>query len=153
MRAHLFFWLALPALLWAQPRPANLGWWDNPVASGLDLTDAQQQQIRDIVRDYRDRMIQAGAAVEKAEDELEDVFNQPTVDQRRGSEVIARLVAARAAQTRVVSEMTLRLRAVLTSEQWQELQRRERERTSGRGRRGPKNGNQPPGRRQVTGLR
>jgi Spy/CpxP family protein refolding chaperone len=153
MNARLLLWLALPALVCAQPRPANLGWWDNPVASGLDLTEAQERQIRDIVREYRDRMIDAQAAVEKAENDLEDVFNEPTVDQRRGSEAIARLVAARAAQTKVVSEMTLRLRAVLTAGQWQELQRRERERTSGRGRRGPKSGKQAPGRPQVTGLR
>ncbi len=146
--------LAAAALAVAQPRNAGLGWWDNPVTSGLDLTELQERQIQDVVHDYRNRLVDARAAVEKAENDLEDVFNETLVDQQRGKDAIDRLVEARAELTKAVSEMTLRLRAVLTAEQWQELQRRDRARTPGRGRRGgPRNLNKDPVRPQVTGLR
>ena len=48
--------LALPILVWAQPGgggprfPGGLGqWWENPVANGLNLAEAQNKQIRSIV--------------------------------------------------------------------------------------------------------
>ena len=70
-------------------------------------------------------------------------------------EAIDRLTKARADMTKSVSEMSLRMRAVLTPQQWQELQRRQRDqgarienvgrgsgspRGGGRGHRGPKDG-------------
>lgn len=154
MSARWLLLLAIPALLAAQGRNAVLGWWDNPVASGLDLSETQERQIQKVVHDYRNRLIDARAAVEKAENDLEDVFNDALVDQQRGNQAIDRLVTARAELTKAVSEMTLRLRAVLTAEQWQELQRRDREHSRGRGRRGgPRDLNQNAVRPQVTGLR
>jgi Spy/CpxP family protein refolding chaperone len=68
--------------------------------------------------------------VKKAESDLDDVFNEDTVDQRRGFEAIDRLTKARADMTRSVAEMSLRMRALLTPQQWQELQRRQREQGS-----------------------
>ena len=63
--------------------------------------------------------------MQKAEGDLDAVFNEDTVDQRRGAEAIDRLTKARADMTKSVSEMSLRMRAVLTTQQWQELQRRQ----------------------------
>jgi len=162
--------LALPAAVFSQePRGAQgarggfFPWWDSPIVKGLDLTDAQRTQIRTVIREYRGRMMEVRGAVQKAENDLDQVFNEDTVDQRRGSEAIDRLTKARADMTKSVSEMSLRMRAVLTSPQWQELQRRQREQTSrvenagsgsgpqrgpGRGRRlakaGPKDGKDSP---------
>jgi Spy/CpxP family protein refolding chaperone len=118
--------LTVPLALSAQgPRSGSFPWWDSPIVSGLDLTDAQRAEIRSVIRDYRGRMLEARSAVQKAENDLEGVFNDDTVDQRRGSEVIDRLTKARADMTRSVSEMSLRMRAVLTTEQWQELRQRQ----------------------------
>ena len=75
-------------------------------------------------------MLEVRGAVQKAESELDQIFNEETVDQRRGSEAIQRLTKARADMTQSVSEMSLRMRAVLTAQQWQELQRRQREQGS-----------------------
>jgi Spy/CpxP family protein refolding chaperone len=146
--------LAVPAGLSAQgPRGGFFPWWDSPIVSGLDLTDTQRTQIRSVTREYRGRMMEVRAAVQKAESDLDEVFNEDTVDQRRGAEAIDRLTKARAEMTRSVSEMSLRMRAVLTTQQWQELQRRQRDqqarienvgrgagslRGGGRARRGPK---------------
>jgi Spy/CpxP family protein refolding chaperone len=123
--------LAIPAALSAQgSRSGFFPWWDSPIISGLDLTDAQRTEIRSVIREYRGQLVQVRGAVQKAEGDLDAVFNEDTVDQRRGSEAIDRLTKARADMTKSVSEMSLRMRAVLTSQQWQELQRRQREQGS-----------------------
>jgi Spy/CpxP family protein refolding chaperone len=123
--------LAVPAALSAQgPHSGIYPWWDSPMVSGLDLTDAQRTEIRSVIREYRGRMVEVRDAVQKAEADLDQVFNEDTVDQRRGSEAIDHLTKARADMTKSVSEMSLRMRAVLTTQQWQELQRRQREQGS-----------------------
>lgn len=125
MRTLLPFVLLLAALpAAAQPPRGYFPWWESPLVRDLNLTEDQRQQIRNTVRDYRSRLIDLRAAVEKAEGEVGDVFNDPSIDQRRGMEAIDRLIAARGELTRAISEMTLKLRLVLTREQWQELQRR-----------------------------
>jgi len=111
--------LCLGALLcasaWAQPPVA---WWENPVANGLTLSDAQRDRINVIVREHRDALMAAREAAEKAERELDAVFNSDTVDYGRGRAAIEQLVQARGDLTRNLARMTLRLRTVLTSEQW-----------------------------------
>ena len=123
--------LVVPVVMSAQgPRGGLFPWWDSPMVNGLDLTDAQRTQIRTVIQEYRGRMMEVRGAVQKAEGDLDQVFNEDTVDQRRGSEAIDRLTKARADMTKSVSEMSLRMRAVLTSQQWQELQRRQRDQAS-----------------------
>jgi Spy/CpxP family protein refolding chaperone len=124
--------LVIPLALSAQaPRRGGFGgggfgfqWWDNPVASGLNLTDAQNQQIRSVVREYRSKLIDLRAAEEKAQGELQDVFNDAPGDTRRANEVIDRLANARAEATKTISQMSLRMRNILTAEQYQELRQR-----------------------------
>jgi Spy/CpxP family protein refolding chaperone len=125
MRLILCLILALGTLpAAAQPPRGFFTWWDSPIVRDLNLTEDQRQQIRNTLREYRPKLIDLRAAVEKAEGEMGDVFNDPAIDQRRGMEAIERLIAARSELTRSLSEMALRLRMVLTPEQWQELQRR-----------------------------
>jgi Spy/CpxP family protein refolding chaperone len=133
----------------AQGGRALFPWWDNPLSQDLNLTDAQRNQIRALVKEYRDHLVDERAAVEKADGELEDVFSEDTVDQRRASEALDRLIAARSELTKSLAQMSLRMRTVLTVQQWQELQRRQ-------GRGGPrpfgKNGRRgPPGSGQGSG--
>lgn len=123
LRIVLFLLLAPAALLAQLPRNMY-AWWDSPVAKDLNLTDAQTRQIRQTVREYRKRLIDARANMEKAEIDLEDVFNEDTIDQRRGQEAVERLGSSRAELTKAMSEMSLRLRAILSVDQWNELQKR-----------------------------
>ena len=136
-------WLALPVLVCAQgPRggrggfPGGFGmqWWDNPVASGLNLTEAQNQQIRGIVREYRGKLIDLRAAEEKAQGDLQDVFNDAPADQRRANEAIDRMGTARGEATKTIAQMSLRMRNVLSTEQWQQLRQRQEERRADKGR-------------------
>jgi Spy/CpxP family protein refolding chaperone len=132
--------LLLPGLALAQvPRrgggfPGGFGfqWWENPVANGLNLSEAQNKQIRSIVAEYRTKLIDLRANEEKAQGDFQDVFNDAPADQRRSSDAIERLSNARGEMTKVISQMSLKMRNVLTAEQWQQLREREEERMRNR---------------------
>jgi|SRR6516164_2321368 Spy/CpxP family protein refolding chaperone len=131
--------LVVPAILNAQPPRAPFPWWDSPIAKSLDLTDAQTKQIRATVSEYRDKLRDLRAEVNKAESDLEGIFNQETVDQRQATEAIDELAAARGELFKTTSQMDMKLRMILTVQQWQILQSQQRQ---GRGpgqprRRGP----------------
>ncbi len=131
MFTRLVVFAALSVAVWAQGgRPFPSGWerpwWDSPVVQDLNLTEAQQNEIRATVKEYRDRVVDIRKAIESADRDLEGVFNNENpVDQRKASEAIERLAGARGDMTRALSQMSLKLRTVLTAEQWQELQRRQ----------------------------
>ena len=112
---------AVPGL--AQNR-ANFPWWNSPVVGDLGLNAAQSQKIRQVVRSYRDRLLDARNAVQKAEGALEDLMNEPEVDPEAAKPVIERVSAARANSSRVLLEMSVQLRSVLTLDQWRQLVRR-----------------------------
>ncbi len=117
--------LALVAgLAQAQPPRAYFNWWDRPLVKDLNLTPAQMKQIRGTVREYRDKLIECRAALEKAEMGLQDMFEDETLDQRKADQAVENLAHARENLTRTFAQMSLKLRAVLTQPQWKELQKR-----------------------------
>jgi Spy/CpxP family protein refolding chaperone len=103
---------------------ANFPWWNSPVVQDLGLNATQSQKIRQVVRSYRDRLLDARNAVQKAEGALEDLMNEPEVDPEAAKPVIERVSAARANSSRVLLEMSVQLRSVLTLDQWRQLVRR-----------------------------
>jgi Spy/CpxP family protein refolding chaperone len=125
MRSRRILVLALLAAVSgvAQNR-ANFPWWNSPVVQDLGLNAAQSQKIRQVVRSYRDRLLDARNAVQKAEGALEDLMNEPEVDPEAAKPVIERVSAARANSSRVLLEMSVQLRSVLTLDQWRQLVRR-----------------------------
>ena len=104
--------------------PDDFPWWERPIAKNLNLSPEQQKQIRATVREYRDRLIELRANVQKAEARLQDEMNEDQVNEARASEAIEKLVAARSEMMRAVSQMSLKLRTVLTPQQWQRLRMR-----------------------------
>ena len=118
-------WLcfALALTMTAQGR-ANYPWWNSPIREDLGLTPDQSTKIRQIVRSYRARLLDARNNMNKAEQELEDVMNDPEVNPKDAQQVINRVATARAESSRVFLEMSLQLRSVLTLEQWRTLVRR-----------------------------
>lgn len=128
----------------AQPMRWQFRWWENPVTNGLSLSEAQQKQIQTTIREYRDKLRDLTAAVDKSESDLGDLLDAVPVDSRRANDAIEHVAAARADLTRTISQMSVRLRGVLTKEQWDQL--RERQRNFGaRGPGGPKRGPGPNG--------
>lgn len=119
----LFAFLIVPAFASGQNR-ANFPWWNSPVTQDLGLNAEQSQKIHEIVRSYRDRLLDARNNALKAEGELEDVLNSPKVEQGQAKKVIDRVASARANSSHVFLEMSLKLRGVLTLDQWRQLVRR-----------------------------
>ncbi len=103
---------------------AEFPWWNSPVVADIGLSADQTSHIRQIVRSYRNRLLDARNNVQKAEGDLEDVMNDQNVTLEATKPVIEKLAAARAASTRVVLEMDIELRSVLTFDQWRLLVRR-----------------------------
>jgi Spy/CpxP family protein refolding chaperone len=118
--------LALPTLLCAQPPRGMRPWWDSNITRDMNLSDAQTKQIRSTVQEFRGRMFDLRETVNKAEGELQAAFNEDPVDQKKANEAIDHLVTARGELMRATSQMDLKLRTVLTAQQWQELQNRQR---------------------------
>jgi Spy/CpxP family protein refolding chaperone len=104
--------------------PEAFPWWDRPIVQNLNLSPEQQQQIRATVREYRDRLIEQRANVQKAEARLQDEMNEDQVNDARANDAIDKLVAARGEIARTFSQMSLKLRMVLTPQQWQTLRAR-----------------------------
>jgi len=122
--------LLLLALLAAASLPAQMpkgiyAWWSRPeIARDLNLSPVQREQIRATVREYRPHLLNVRAAVNQAEQALADQFNSNPVNPAKANEAIERLVDARSDLTRTLTQLSLKLRLLLTEEQWQELQRR-----------------------------
>jgi Spy/CpxP family protein refolding chaperone len=121
---RLVFLFAITAALCFGQALGDFAWWDSPIAQNLNLTPEQQKQIRGTVREFRDRLIEQRAGVQKAEAGFMDFLNDDQVNEAKAKEAVDKLVVARGDLMRSVSLMSLRLRAVLTPQQWQELQRR-----------------------------
>jgi Spy/CpxP family protein refolding chaperone len=163
MGAGLWLLLAaVPGMVFAQGQAATqesrpprsfVSWWEGPwwngrAAQALNLSDGQKTDINGIVKDYRTKMMDLRTAMEKADRDVEAAFSENPVDQRKANESIEKLAAARGDLTRTLSQMSLKMRLVLTAEQWQDLQRRSPsgrgERGAGRGRRGYDGNGAPP---------
>ena len=61
-------------------------------------------------------------AVNKADAEVAAAFNEEPVDQAKANDAINRLADAHREANRTVSQFSLKLRTVLTAQQWQEMQ-------------------------------
>ncbi len=106
--------------------PEQFAWWDSPLVQNLNLTADQQSQIRSVVREYRDQLIEQRAAVQKAEGNLMDFMNEDRVDEAKARDAVEKVVAARSDLMRAISQMALKLRVILTPQQWQVIQQRRR---------------------------
>ena len=99
-------------------------WWTGDTIKDLNLSKDQVAQMRASMQEYRPRLKDLRGAVQKAEQDLESVFNSDPVNTQKANETIERLVAARADLSRTLSQMGLKLRSVLTLQQWQEVEKR-----------------------------
>jgi Spy/CpxP family protein refolding chaperone len=99
-------------------------WWESGVVKDLNLSEDQMKQIRDIQAASRAPLSDLRTAGQKADVALEAIFNEDQIDWQKAGDAIERATRARADLTRALSQLSLKLRSVLTIAQWQELQRR-----------------------------
>ena len=126
MRRGMLCGLALAAGVAGAQVPGMFPWWDSPLVRDLKLTPEQDRRVRETVRQSRPRLFRQRAALETAEGEPADLLNEEQVDAVKAGEAIERVIAARSDLARTVSQMGLKLRLILTAEQWRLLQERRR---------------------------
>ena len=123
----LAFCLCFPLFAPAQGKPKGpemSRWWDQPVVRDLGLSNEQEMQVRAVVRESRDRLIQLRGALDSAEAALSDEMGEEKVDPKRAETAIDRVITTRAELQRAIAMMSLKLRLLLTADQWRELGKR-----------------------------
>jgi Spy/CpxP family protein refolding chaperone len=125
-------------------------WWETPLVRDLNLSDDQSRQIQTIVKEYRDKLVDLRATVEKADHSVNDLMNDERPDLAKFTAALDRQTVARAELAKVFSLMGFRIRMVLTPEQWRELQKRRPQRplddpNRGGLKKGPRSGSGPGG--------
>ena len=127
--------------------PPELGkWWKNSdVVAKLQLSDAQIKQIEDTFLDYRLKLIDLHAEVERQEARLQPLIEADQPDEAKVSAQIDLVIAARGKLEKTNTMMMLAIRKVLTVEQWKKLQaiQQERQQMRYRGARGPEEPRSP----------
>jgi len=125
MRRLLALTLLFAAGLCAQMPRGIYAWWSKPeIARDLNLSPAQRQQIQATVQQFRPHLLNVRVSVNQAEEALAEEFNRNPVNPGKTNDAIERLVDARSDLTRTLTQLSLKLRLVLSEQQWQELQRR-----------------------------
>ncbi len=124
MRRGIVLLALFAGTLSAQMPRSLYPWWNRPaIRRDLQLTNQQMRQIRMTLAQYRNRLIELRAESDRADQNLEAQFVHDPVDEARANQAIERVIAARGELTRTLSQLSLKLRTILTEEQWHELQR------------------------------
>ncbi len=116
-----------------QPMPAQHGmppmeramgrWWNNPqMVERLAITADQKKKMEDIFQQYRLKLIDAKASLEKAEAVMEPLVAADTPDEAKIIAQIDKVAQARAELEKANARMLLGIRQTLTPEQWKKLQ-------------------------------
>ena len=98
-------------------------WWQNPeMAQRLGLTEDQQKRMDDVFQQYRLKLIDLSASLQKEEAVLEPLMAAPLGDEGKITAQIDRVAQARAELEKSNARMLLGVRRVLTQDQWKKLQ-------------------------------
>lgn len=106
------------------PHHGHFGaWWKNSdVVKELQLTDAQVKQIEQTFLDYRLKLIDLRADVERQETKLQPLLEADQPNEQQVSSQVDAVVAARGKLEKTNTMMMLAIRRVLSVEQWKKLQ-------------------------------
>ena len=103
--------------------PRGGKWWKNSeVVQKVGLSDSQVQQMEKIFQEYRLKLIDQHAALQKEELTLEPLIESEQPDETKIAAQIDRVADARAALEKSNAMMFLGIRKVMTVDQWKTLQ-------------------------------
>jgi Spy/CpxP family protein refolding chaperone len=124
-------------------------WWKNPgLVQRVGLTPEQSKKMDDIFQQSRLQLVDLKANLEKQNLLLEPMLSANPIDQGKALAQIDKVAQARADLEKANAKMLLGIRAVLTPEQWTQLQ------TGGRDMgRGSRDGASGPGQSAAPGSR
>jgi len=125
--------LAVAATAQAQGLHIPLGrWWERPrVAQELGVTQEQQALLEEATVAHARAMVDLKATVDKAEIDLRVAADRDPLDKAKVRTAFAAMQQARTRLEAERFEMLLRVREVLTREQWEKLKVLTRERIAG----------------------
>jgi len=107
-------------------------WWKNSeVVKELQLTDAQIKQIEQTFFDYRLKLIDLRADLERQETKLQPLLEADQPNEQQVSSQVDAVVGARGKLEKTNTMMMLAIRRVLSVEQWKKLQGIEHRRGEG----------------------
>jgi Spy/CpxP family protein refolding chaperone len=111
---------------WTTESTLNLGpsgtWWRNKTyIDGLSLTTEQQKKMDEVFQQYRVKLIDLNAGVDREEAILEPMLEAAKLDEAKAAAQIDKVADARAALEKTNARMLLAIRQVLTPEQWTKL--------------------------------
>lgn len=119
-------------------------WWTRPaIAKELSLSPEQKTRLEEIVAERLKVIIDARAAVEKAQVELREVAQKEPLDVQKARQAFQAVQQARARLEKERFELLLSQRQVLTAEQWQKAREILVERVRARRERHPKGPRHP----------
>ena len=97
-------------------------WWRNlDTAQSLGLTPNQLKKMDDVFHQFRLKLIDLTAALEREEVTLEPMVSTEPLEESRITTQIDRIAQARAELEKANGRMLLGIRKLLTSEQWSKL--------------------------------
>jgi Spy/CpxP family protein refolding chaperone len=100
-------------------------WWKHQdVIERLSLTSDEQKKIDDVFQQYRVKLIDHTAALEREEVIMEQLMAADPLDAAKVRPEIDRVAEARAQLEKTNANMLLQMRMALTREQWESLQAR-----------------------------
>ncbi len=103
--------------------PGGGKWWKNSdMVKAVGLNDSQVQQMEKIFQDYRLKLIDQHAALQKEEVQMEPLIESDSPDETKIVAQIDRVANARAALEKSNALMMLGIRKVMTADQWKTLQ-------------------------------
>jgi periplasmic protein CpxP/Spy len=108
---------------WAQPLVVPPGrWWERPrVAAELALSEQQRRMLDAVALDHAKTMVDLKAEVEKAELDLRGAADGDPFDAKKVREAFAVLQQRRTRLEQERFELLIKVREVLTAEQWRRL--------------------------------
>ena len=96
-------------------------WNDSEIATKINLTDQQKQQLETAFTNSRLKLIDQRAAVEREEVKLQPLVQADKLDEAAINRQIDALIAARGQLERTTAMMGIEIRKVLSTEQWKQL--------------------------------
>lgn len=98
-------------------------WWKNSeIVKDLQLTDQQVKQIEQTFLDYRLKLIDLHADLERQETKLQPLMDADVPNEQQISSQVDAVVAARAKLEKTNTMMMVAIRRTLSVEQWKKLQ-------------------------------
>jgi Spy/CpxP family protein refolding chaperone len=96
-------------------------WNNSEIATKINLTDQQKQQLETAFTNYRLKLIDQRAAVEREQVKLEPLIQADKLDEGAITRQVDALIAARGQLERTTALMGLDIRKQLSTEQWKQL--------------------------------